>query len=473
MNRRDRETAIAFGESLDRDAQAEFGASLGTALTSKLASSVKVSTAKVAAALPRVSTSSTSSGKLAGSVALKVATPPKPAATVKAPAVKAAVPPAPARPLVPAGMTAPTAAGKASAALLTSQDPAAVKAAAKAETAQGGKSSAPAYPNVSSANFLEPGAGPIQSKPVLAPKLTPAQQAVNAANAKAADAAKAKRLEEQRQTSQAAFDVHKAAEAKAERDTIAYNIATNPVYAANEKSLRSSNTDWGLIPAGAAVLAAGAAIIATGGAAAGAIAAPSLATVAGAAVAADRALAATEKAKLVDTKGLAGKASGIVDAGLKAKAIIDNTVKLAELGVPGAVEGAKVIAETAAKRALDAIPGVPMDITAKGALDYANYLGSAPPAVADKLKAAGAALPPAKPGAGYSNVAAMAAKPVAVQTSAAVAAKKAKLGASVDAPARPRWLVTGAGKVLDVDADPNAVNVAGWLVWTSGKVIKQ
>jgi hypothetical protein len=464
----DRETSIAFGD-------VEFGAGLN--LSSALAANVKASSQKLATvySAPGVKAAALAkpkapAAKLTGSVSLSA----KPSGSVKA--APKAVPPAPARPLVPSGMTAPTAAGKASANLLGVTNTAAVKAAAKAETAAHGKgsapSSAPAYPDVSHANFLDPASGPIQSKPVLAPKLTPAQEA---ANANALKSARAEQIRaDARKTAQlnVPYMQQKAADAKWQADYEArMRVEDSPeaeAWRARQKVIHGAHTDWGLIPAGAAVLAAGAAIIATGGAAAGAIAAPSAATVAGAAVAADRALAATEKAKLVDTKGLAGKASGVIDAGLKAKAILDNTVKLAEAGVPGAIEGVKAIAETAAKRALSgALPGVPMDLTVQGAKDYAKFASQAP-ALATALASAG---PVAS--TGFVDVRALGAKPVAVASSASLAAKKAKLAGSVDAPARPRWLVTLAGKVLDVDVTPNAVNAAGWLVWTNGKVAKQ
>jgi hypothetical protein len=316
-------------------------------------------------------------------------------------------------------------------------------------------SSAP-YPDVSHANFLEPELGPIQSAPVLAPKMTPAMQAAADANAKAAEAARAKRVEEQRQVNQASYNTYRASEDKKAQDVHDFLMATSPTYRANEKSIHEARTDWGLIPAGAAVLATGAAIIATGGAVAGAIAAPSLATAAGAAVAADRALAAAEKAKLVKP-GATGAVGQVLSAAATAQNVIDTTKALADAGVPGAIEGVKVIAKTAAERAISgALPGVPQALTPQGAVAFDNYVGNAPPA----LQAALATITPA---AAYPAAAALAKQKRVAVTMTKKAAPVVQL-----APPTVAWFVSSVGKVTQ-----GSGSGAGWRVYSDGKVVKQ
>jgi hypothetical protein len=230
-------------------------------------------------------------------------------------------------------------------------------------------------------------------------------------------------------------------------------------YRAQQKKIHSAGIDWGLIPAGAAVLATGAAIIATGGAVAGAIAAPSAVSVLGAAVAADRALAAAEKAKLAP-KGAAGKVTAVVDAGQRAQAVIDNTIKLADQGVAGAVEGAKIIAETAAKRALKgALPGVPMPVTEQGAKAFDAYVNQSP-----ALKQA--------VGGTYALAAPLSTRPPVTVVSSRPAGGAALASLKLAA-VRPRWLVTLAGKVDDLDVRPDAKSKAGFVVWSTGKVERQ
>lgn len=254
-----------------------------------------------------------------------------------------------------------------------------------------------------------------------------------------------------------------AAEQKWERDYRARMMAdpgpAGQRYRAQQKKIHSAGIDWGLIPAGAAVLATGAAIIATGGALAGAIAAPSAVSVLGAAVAADRALAAAEKAKLVP-RGASGKVTAVVDAGQRAQAVIDNTIALADQGVAGAVEGVKIIAETAAKRAISgALPGVPMALTEQGAKAFDSYVNQSP-----ALKAAVAG--------SYALAAPLSKRPPVVAISSRPAGGDAL--ASLKLPTvRPRWLVTLAGKVDDLDARPAAAGNAGFVVWSTGKVVRQ
>lgn len=307
----------------------------------------------------------------------------------------------------------------------------------------------------STANFLDGGelAAPTVKPPAGAKPLTEAQRA---ANARAAIQQQARATAARN----AAYRAGRAADAKVDAEYRARMLAdpgpAGQRYRAQEKLIKSAGVDWGLIPAGAAVLAAGAAIIASGGVLAGAIAAPSAATIAGAAVAADRALAAAEKAKLAP-KGAAGRLTAVVDAGKKAQAILDNTVELAKQGVAGAVDGAKIIAETAAKRALSgALPGVPMPVTESGAKAFDAYVQQLP-----ALKQA--------VGAGYA--APIVQRPVA--TVARPPAGGAALATLQLSGVRPRWLVTLAGKVDDLYARPEAAANAGFVVWSTGKVERQ
>lgn len=445
MRRAARETAAAFGDRGDRDYEAEFGAPVAPKLTLQ------------GAAAPTAAQQAAASAMF---TAPKVATP-KPATLFKPDVTKST--PAP-KPTSSSGSapklaavtvkTAPVATA-AKVALVATVAP---KVVAKATAVPTPKptSSAPAYPDVSHANFLDPASGPIKSAPVLAPKLTPAMQAAADANAKAAAAAKAKRADEQRQTTQASYTAYRAAEDKKAREVHDYLMATNPQYAANERSLAKANTDWGLIPAGAAVLATGAAIIATGGAVAGAIAAPSLATAAGAAVAADRALAAAEKAKLVKP-GATGAVGKVLSVAATAQNVIDTTQKLAEQGVPAAIEGAKVLAKTAAERAINgALPGVAQALTPEGAAAFDRYVADAPPALQ-------AALATVTPAAAYPAAAALAArKRVAVKATGKPAPKVQLTAPTIE------WFVSLAGKVTEGKGSGS-----GWRVYSDGKVVKQ
>ena len=288
------------------------------------------------------------------------------------------------------------------------------------------------------ANFLDGGDAPIAST-VRAPVTDPVQAARDRATI---EATRARVLEQQRLTANAAYLQRRAADANIDRAFEARmrteNTPEAAAWRAREKKIKSAGVDWGLIPAGAGVLAAGAAIIATGGALAGAIAAPSAASIAGAAVAADRALAAAEKGKVIGKTGVAGVTSTALAIAGKAQAVLDTTAKLAADGVPAAVNGMKVIAATAARRAAaGALPGVPTALTATGAKAFDQYLAAAPPGLAVALGAATTGRVPALVAQG---------KPPAVD-----------------------WFVSAAGKVSR-GAKPLG---SGWRVYSDGKVIKQ
>lgn len=334
-------------------------------------------------------------------------------------------------------------------------------------------------------NFLE-GLGPLTMPAPKAPAQTAAQKAAAEAQRKQADAIRAQRAVQDaaRQTANANIGYQQQrAKEKAEHDAYVRRMQTEDTpearaWRAREKFISSARTDWGLIPAGAAVIATGAAIIASGGAVAGALAAPSAASIAGAAVAADRALAAAEKAKLAPKTGVAGKVSGALDLAGKASAaldtasslasgkadlagkasavldtagkvvtgqanvgatLIENTKRLAEAGVPGAAEGLEIIARTAAERALKGTPaGVPQALTADGAKAFDAYAAARPALLA---------LDPSR---------------------LIVATASVKTPSLLKKPT-VEWFVSSTGKVTR-----GAVAVgSGWRVYSDGKVVKQ
>lgn len=297
------------------------------------------------------------------------------------------------------------------------------------------------------ANFLE--GGTLQAPSVLPPALTAAQQAAAARAKEMGAASRERQLEEQRQRSQASYELARAKQAKLDAQVVAQNMK-DPAYAAKVKAVATAGTEWAPFVRAGVVLAAGAAIIASGGAVAGAIAAPSAATVAGAAVAADRALAAAEKAKLVKP-GIAGQVSGVVDAAVTARAVLDNTAALAQAGVPGAVKGLEIIAATAARRAATgALPGVPQALTAAGAKAFDSYVSTSSPAL-------GAAL------------AAVAPKPVVSGSLGAALSGRRTAIVTVAPKAAVEWFVSNAGKV----SRGSVTSGKGWRVYGDGKVVQQ
>jgi trimeric autotransporter adhesin len=470
MRARARETAAAFGDTGDRDYQAEFGA---TVAAPKLTASAKVGpvlkpaatpapkpasslTSGITAALKSVSTAAVAARPTVAPVAsLKVSAPVLKAAT-PAPVAKAATTAA-AKAITSAALAAPTAAQKAaSVSLFTSGATGAqnvIKAAPKPATPAPKPASSASSSKVATTalqgNFLDGGGAPLAAPNVKDPR--------SEAQKKADATALAKLKLEQSARETAANNAGYLAQRKKELDehnAYVKRMQTEDTpeareWRAREKRISEARIDWGLIPAGAAVLATGAAIVATGGAVAGALAAPSAATVAGAAVAADRALAAAEKAKIVKP-GAAGAVGSVITAANTAQSVIDTTIKLAEQGVPAAIEGAKVIAQTAAERALSgAAPGVPQALTPQGAAAFDAYMAGATPA----LQAALATVTPAAASALAKR------KPVVV-SGIKIATVKAPI---------VEWFVSAAGKVTH-----GAVAVgSGWRVYSDGRVVKQ
>lgn len=381
-----RQTSEAFGDAPSRDFEAEFGATVASKISTAKVGPVLTSAAPKPAAKPVMAPIASVALSARAPVAVKVTTAAKAptviakaATTAAASAIKVAAATVAAKPaakvaapaLVPAGMKAPSAVEKAKAeasltkAIASSAGSSNVVRAAAVPTPKPTSSAKPTgnATTAQTGNFLDGGGAPLAMPNV---QLSAAQRAEQ----------DAKLLKLKASEIRAAAEKTAAANAAYARERQAADLAS--VKRSNEAPTHKASVDWGLIPAGAAVIAAGAAVIATGGVAAGAIAAPSAAGLAGAAIAADRALAAVEKAKLVP-KGAAGKLTAVVNAGATAQAVLDNTLKLAEQGNPAALAGVKVIADTALQRiASGAIPGVPQALTPQGSEDYSGYLEGAP-----------------------------------------------------------------------------------------------
>ena len=400
---------------------------------------------------------------------------PKPAASVKVstpvlpapPKPAAAKPAAPAKPAVSQATSAFNASAKAAPAKAPTSlaELAAQKAAAEVHRAPAAPAKPAAKASVATTaqtgNFLDAGAPALaapSARPSDAALKAEAEKlaAMKAINAKASVSAAASKTA----TANLSYGVQRAADAKLDREIHERLMATDPAYAAREKSLASAKVDWGLIPAGAKILGLGAATVATGGLVAGALAVPSAGAIAGAAVAADRLVAQAEKAG-VAPKGaskVTGAATAALDAGAKAKAVLDNTAKLAEMGVPEAIAGAKVIADTVKQRASSgALPGVPQAVTEAGAKAFANFaVNGVTPEVADALASTlSGRIKLSSPVVDLSKL------------------KKATAATPAPAPAAEvlsvEWFVSDAGKVTRGKAPKGH----GFRVYSNGQVVQQ
>lgn len=309
------------------------------------------------------------------------------------------------------------------------------------------------------ANFLDEGA----PKVLAAPTVRPSDEAI--AKAKAATATIAalrqKALANQTATLQAKYNAMRAREQKTDAQIHAWLLANDPVYAAREKSLSQARTDWGLLPAAAKLTALGVGIAVTGGALAGALAVPSVASLAGAAVAADRLIASAEKAGVAPSGAgqITRPAAAVLDAGQRAQGVINTTQRLADMGVPEAVAGARVLAETAAARvAAGTAPGALRALTASGSAAFDAYqAGSATPAVSAALASSAAARSPAPSSA-----------PAPKPASSAPAPKPTSKPAAKPAAPVVTWFVSATGAVT-----AGRASGAGWLVFSDGRVVKQ
>lgn len=309
------------------------------------------------------------------------------------------------------------------------------------------------------ANFLDEGA----PKVIAAPSVRPSDEAM--AKAKAATATIAalreKALAAQTAALNAKYAAMRSREQKTDAQIHAWLLANDPVYAAREKSLSQARTDWGLLPAAAKLAALGVGIAVTGGALAGALAVPSVASVAGAAVAADRLIASAEKAGVAPSAvgQVTRPAALVLDAGQRAQGVIDTTQRLADMGVPEAVAGARVLAETAAARvAAGTALGATRALTASGSAAFDAYAtGAATPAVQAALATAAAARP-----------AAASAAPAPKPASSAPAPKPTTKAAAKPAEPVVTWFVSSGGTVI-----AGRASGAGWLVFSDGRVVKQ
>ena len=235
-------------------------------------------------------------------------------------------------------------------------------------------------------------------------------------------------------------------------------------YRAQLKFIARAGLDTGQITMGAKVLAIGAAVIASGGAAAGAIgitgAGASLASLA----AADRIVAAVEKG------GELGKqAKGIVDdvkaAAAKGDAIAKQAVSTLE-GV--AKERIAAAVPTGAVRALN-------DAGKQAVGLIAAATGGSESTAVSNLAAAASSRRDRRPegpsGSSSGYLTARVARPVNVRSSRVAGATALS---TIELPTvRPRWLVTLAGQVADLDARPDAASKSGFVVWSTGKVVQQ
>lgn len=501
------ETAAAFGDWGDRDYQAEFGATasasgsvkLGPKLPTAAVPPAKPAAKPVTAAKPATLTFSLSSSlnKALANVATSAkAAAPKPA-PVSAPKPAAKPAPAPVVPLKPKPPTPPTPPAApavkvaASAAVKPSSGTnvftSGAKAAAKAPTTlaelaaskQPIKGAAPAPKPTTSAAVKVATPAP---KPTSAPKVATTAQSGNfldggpalaapsarpsdkALSSAQADLEKAKAIRAQQDMQAAAratasanlgYGKQRAADAKLDAEIHAWLMANDPAYAAREKSLASAKVDWGLLPGAAKVLALGVGVAATGGALAGALAVPSAASVAGAAVAADRLIASAEKAG-VAPKGagqITGAATLAIDAGTKAKAVLDTTLKLADMGVPEAVAGAKVIKDTIAARITNGTrPGTEQALTPAGSKAFDDFAAElATPAVQGALA-----------------VSLLSKRPTIAPIDATRLKAAAAAVANVKASPVVEWFVSAAGKVVQ-----GAGSGKGWLVYSDGRVVKR
>lgn len=143
---------------------------------------------------------------------------------------------------------------------------------------------------------------------VRAPQKTTAQLQKERANKLARQDAEKRRIEAQRQANNSKVKLDRQKVAQLEHDTHKRLMADpgpeGQAYRAQQKKIHSAGIDWGLIPAGAQVLATGAAIIASGGAVAGAL---------GATAAVSTAAAASTAATVLNSaqKGVAAARQGV------------------------------------------------------------------------------------------------------------------------------------------------------------------
>jgi hypothetical protein len=311
---------------------------------------------------------------------------------------------------------------------------------------------APAGSAAQTGNFLEATGKPLGAPRVQAPALSAAQKAANAKALAVTAQTRVRQAAQATASSDAAYQAKRAAEAKTDAAVHANLLATSPEYAAREKYIRTAGVDTGQITMGAKVLATGAAIIASGGAVAGAVGLTTGGAALASAAAADKLLAAVDK-------------GGAIAA--QAKGALQDVKTAAAKGNAVAKQAVATVEAVAKQRVAALVPkGVEQALTG-AARDAANQ-------VVDKLSGAGgAALAAAASSA--PNVPGKPPAPVLIKRRAAVAANKdaAAVAARLMAAPRALWLVSDAGKVSNVQTTPAAASGKGYLVLSSGKVVRQ
>lgn len=260
-------------------------------------------------------------------------------------------------------------------------------------------------------------------------------------------------------------------------DEATYSAQLNAQLRANPVTGKA-RIDWGLIPAGAAILTTGAALLASGGALAGALAAPLSAGAAGGTAAAVGTAAAADK--LLATVQQGGQVAK------DAAAVIDNTKKLAAAGHTDAKTALGIVESVASDRLVKGVPpGVtqPLSDAAKLVAETVPVAVAVKGDVSDLAKAIGAPRPVSKGSAPASSPVPTPALDATLRAAAAGRAPTAAPAtlARIPAPAvaypalssnRPRWVVTDAGLVFLASTQPDSAR-GRYLVFDDGRVIHQ
>lgn len=297
-------------------------------------------------------------------------------------------------------------------------------------------------------NFLEPGGAPLA-----APNVQAATPRISDAQLSALKRAELE-LEQQRL---AAINAAYARDRQA-NDT----LAMQSLYDLRKDPWEHAGLDVAQIVMGSKVLAVGASIIASGGAAAGAVgltgAGASLAT----AAAADRLVAAVEKGG---------------ELGKTAKSVIDDAKAAAKKGEAAAKTAVAAIETATKERVAKAFPkGAERALSDTAKLAFDTVAGAVQSGLAERvlanLRSAGASVAAVSvSNAGYNQV-----PTPTVRREVVAPVNQGRLDAlaSIDlGQARPRWLVTDLGAVTSIDRVPTAAGGRGFIVWSTGEVVRQ
>lgn len=299
-------------------------------------------------------------------------------------------------------------------------------------------------------NFLDAGGAPLATKAVAVPAGTVVLTRVQRdANARAL--LKQKTLANASRSAPYLRDRQKQENERAAWH--AWAMANDPVYAAREKYIASAGLDTGQITMGAKVLAIGASIIASGGVAAGAVGLTAGGAALASAAAADRLVAAVEKGG---------------ELGKQAKAIVDDVKGAAAKGDAVAKQAVATLERVAKERVAAAVPTGAVRALNDAGKQAVGLLTAATGGVESRVASNLTSAASSGPSSGY--YAAPLAKPAKVRSSR-VAGSNAL--STIELPTvRPRWLVTLAGQVADLDARPDLAGKSGFVVWSTGKVVK-